>query len=164
MGYMYYICSDEFAAEVVIQKRLRPLLQAVAGTLALIYRRRYVYTLRIHGIHRSCLYYALTLSYTHIRYTFYIHTTLYYRYNVTYTTAWVTSTRGSQFKGIFQKALLPLIWDLGGGGLVGGGTGGVGGGGCGGGDGSVVTVARRGLRVLCTLEPLESWAYTVKYC
>ena len=91
---------------------------------------------------------------------------------MTYTTAWVTSTRGSQFKGIFQKALLPLIWDLGavgggGGGGSGemGGGGGLGGGGGGAGGGSsVVTVAKRGLRVLCTLEPLESWAYTVKYC
>ena len=90
---------------------------------------------------------------------------------MTYTTTWVTSTRGSQFKGIFQKALLPLIWDLGavgGGGGSGemGGGGGLGGGGGdtsrGGGDSSsVVTVAKRGLRVLCTLEPLESWAYTV---
>ena len=81
---------------------------------------------------------------------------------MTYTTTWVTSTRGSQFKGIFQKALLPLIWDLGavGGGLVGGG----GDTSRGGGDSSsVVAVAKRGLRVLCTLEPLESWAYTVKY-
>ena len=47
---IYYICSDEFATEVVIQKRLQPLLQAVAGTLALIYRRRYVYTIPTHII------------------------------------------------------------------------------------------------------------------